>query len=49
MKDICFIVPTYPPRYGYAKNLLNSLLQYDLDKQADLWFVFTNSKEKDEF
>ena len=49
MKDVCFIIPTYPPRYDYARNLLKSFFRYKFDKQADLWFMFTNQKERDEF
>jgi hypothetical protein len=49
MNNICFIIPTYPPRYEYAKNLLKSFKEQKFDKQADLWFCFTNKTEKEQF
>lgn len=49
MNDICFVVPTYPPHYLHAKDFLDSYTKYHYDKQADLYFVFTNPEERDGF
>ena len=48
-KKITFLIPTYPPHFKYAKDLLTSFYKNNLDKQADLFFIFTDEKEKVEF
>ena len=48
-KKVAIIVPIYPPHFKRAKSLLESFKKHKLDKQADLWFVFTNEEEKKEF
>ncbi len=42
---ICFVCPTYPPRYEYAKQLLKSFKDNHLDEQADLYFIFSNEDD----
>lgn len=49
MSNICFVVPTYPLHYLYALNLLKSYNLYQFERQADLFFVFTNEQERDGF
>ncbi|GHT00385.1 hypothetical protein FACS1894108_12310 [Planctomycetales bacterium] len=46
---VAFLVPIYPPHFHYANDLQVSLHKNGLNLQADLWFVFTNEQEKDEF
>ena len=48
-KKICFVVPTYPPHYLYARDFMKSFRQFEYDKQADLIFVFTTLEEKEGF
>ena len=45
IKKIAFIIPTYPRDYNYARNLLKTFKKYSLDKQSDLFFVFTDESE----
>lgn len=49
MKKVAFITPIYPPHYKYAYQMILSFNKCLLDKQADLWFVFSNEEEKDSF
>ena len=48
-KDIAFVCPTYPPRKEYAKSLLKSFIDCRLNEQSDLYFVFTNKSDSNEF
>lgn len=48
-KKICFIMPVYPPHFGYANEFIKSYFRYEFDKQADLIFIFTNEAEAKEF
>jgi hypothetical protein len=45
MKNIAAVVPIHPPKYEFARNLLNSYRPEFLD----LYFVFTNEHEKELF
>lgn len=49
MNDVCFLVPTYPMHFPYALGLLESFRKYELDKQADMVFVFTSEYERSGF
>lgn len=49
MKDVAFVTPIYPPHYKYANELIASFYSYGLDKQAHLWFVFSNKCEQRKF
>lgn len=49
MSKIAFIIPIYPPDYKYKKNILKTFKENKLNEQADLWFVFTNEDEAEEF
>ena len=49
MNNICILVPTFPPHFQYAYRLIKSYFLYDFDKQADLYFVFTNQLERESF
>lgn len=49
IRKIAFLVPIHPPHFKYAKGLIDSFRLNGFEGQADLWFVFTNEKEKDEF
>jgi hypothetical protein len=44
-KRIAFMMPVYPPHYDYARNFLRSFKKHKLDKQADIWFVFSNNED----
>lgn len=48
-KKIAILVPTYPPHFWRAYDLLKSFKKYGFDKQADLHFCFTNEEEADKF
>ena len=48
-KKIAILVPTYPPHFGRAYDLLKSFKKYDFNKQADLHFIFTNEEEAEQF
>ena len=48
-KKICFIVPTFPPHYLFAKAFMDSFNEYHFDEQADLYFVLTSQPERDGF
>ena len=49
LKKIAFVIPTYTPDYNYAKNLIKTFKKFKLDRQADLYFVFTNEIEAHSF
>lgn len=49
MKKITFLIPTFPGHFHYALNLYNSYMHYDLDEQADIWFILTNEEERKGF
>lgn len=49
MNNIAFLVPVYPPHFKYAKSLEESFKLHQFDKQADLWFIFTDETEKEKF
>lgn len=42
-------MPVYPPHYQDAHNFIISMSKYNLDKQADIWLVFTNEADKQAF
>lgn len=46
---IAFIIPIYPPHFDYGKSLLESFYKNSLENQADLFFVFTNEEEANNF
>lgn len=46
---IAFLMPVYPPHYKYMKNFMKGFYKYSIDKQADLWFVFSNEEDKSHF
>ena len=46
MNKLAFLVPVYPPDFGYLKQLYNSYIHFNIYKQADLYFIFTNEEEK---
>ncbi len=48
-RKIAFLVPTYPPHFWRARDLVKSFKKHKLNKQADLWFVFTNDDEAKQF
>lgn len=48
-KNICFVVPTFPPHYLYACDFQESFKKYGYDKQADLYYIFTTPAERDGF
>lgn len=49
IQKIAFVCPIYPPHFDFARHLLFSFKENNLDKQADFWFVFTNLEESDDF
>ncbi|WP_020003613.1 hypothetical protein [Brachyspira innocens] len=49
MKKIAFLIPTFPGHFNYAHDLYNSYMHYDLDEQADIWFILTTEEEKKDF
>lgn len=49
MNKIAFLIPVYPPHFKYAKSLNDSFKLHQLDKQSDLWFIFTDESEKEKF
>lgn len=49
MNKVAIIVPIYQPHYKFAQDLIESFYQCELNLQADMWFVFTNIKERDNF
>ena len=49
MKKIVFLIPTYPPHFFFANNLLKSFYKNKLNEQADIYFVFTNEDEASQF
>lgn len=44
-KNICVLVPTYPPHYLHAMGLMESFYKLNFDDQADIYFVFTTPEE----
>ena len=48
-KELCFLMPIYPPHYNYAKYFIKSYFHFNYDKQADLAFVFSNDSDKEKF
>lgn len=46
MNKIAFVVTIYPPHFHYFEKLKESFYRFNLDKQADLWLVFTTEEEK---
>ena len=46
MNKIAFFVTIYPPHFHFFKRLQESFYKFNLDKQADLWLVFTTEEEK---
>lgn len=48
-KKVAFICPTHPPHFDFVKSMISSFLENDLDKQADLWFIFSNKNDADNF
>lgn len=49
MNNICFIMPIYPPHFGYANAFVRSFFRFGFDLQADLAFVFTDKNEAQMF
>lgn len=49
MKRICILIPTFPPHFKYAREVVKSFKRHNLDKQADLYFVFSDNNEKEAF
>ncbi|MGL4668681.1 MAG: hypothetical protein ACRCWR_12240, partial [Saezia sp.] len=49
MKKIGFLVPIYPPHFHFSKKLLSSFEATGLSRQADLFFVFTDESEAEQF
>lgn len=48
-KNCAFVVPVYPPHYSFARCLLSSWKKNALDVQSDVWFVFTDNTERNDF
>ena len=48
-KKICFVVPTLPRDFHYGISLMKSFQKYQLDEQADLYFIFTTPEDRDGF
>jgi len=48
-KKIAFICPTHTPHFVFAKSLISSFVKNGYFTQCDLWFVFTNVNEADNF
>ena len=46
---VAFLMPIYPPHYGYCKEAISSFKNNNLDKQADFWLVFTHEDEAQAF
>ena len=44
MNKLAFLVPVYPPDFGYLKQLYNSYIHFNIYKQADLYFIFIGKK-----
>ena len=42
-------MPIYPPHFKRANLFIGSFLEFRLDKQADLAFIFTNQDEAHAF
>lgn len=49
VNKVAFIIPTYPPHFNYAKNFLDTFRKNYLNLQADLFFIFSNESEAQEF
>ena len=49
VNKIAFIIPTYPPHFNYAKNFLDTFRKNYLNLQADLFFIFSDESEAQEF
>lgn len=49
VNKIAFIIPTYPPHFNYAKNFLETFRKNSLNLQADLFFIFSDESEAQEF
>lgn len=39
-------MPVYPPHYDYARAFLKSFKKHKLDRQADIWFVFSTDDDR---
>ena len=46
---VAFIMPIYPPHYGYAREFIESFFEFEMDAQADLIFVFTDENDAASF
>ena len=49
VNKVAFIIPTYPPHLNYAKNFIDTFRKNYLNLQADLFFIFSNESEAQEF
>ena len=49
VNKVAFIIPTYPPHFNFAKNFLDTFRKNYLNLQADLFFIFSNESEAQEF
>lgn len=46
---VAFLVPIHPPHFHFARDLLVSLHNHGLDKETEVWFVFTDEVDKASF
>ncbi|KAA6224946.1 MULTISPECIES: hypothetical protein [unclassified Campylobacter] len=49
MNKICFLMPIPTPYFKKDGEFIVSFLKYNLDKQADLAFVFSSYEQADSF
>lgn len=49
MKQIVFLMPIHKERFDRAKTFLKSFKKHKLDRQADIFFCFSNEEEYAEF
>ena len=48
-RKVAFLLPIYPPHFKYAQNAIKTWQKTQLDNQTDIWFIFTNEEEKEQF
>lgn len=49
MNKVAIVVPTYPPHFEYVKTLLWSYTKYKINNSSDIYCVFTNESEAEQF
>ena len=49
MNKVAIVVPTYPPHFEYVKTLLWSYTKYKINNSSDIYCIFTNESEAEQF